>query len=261
MDESQNQSGVPPTTAPEPVSQLAPQPMEEKVKEKKGSAGVVFGVVAVVVVALAAGAFVYLNNNKADENGIVPNEVVATVNGVDIIGADLSTSMNQIAATAQLQGIDTTDPNIQSEIQAQAVEMLINTQLLEEEAADRGVDITDADVAARIEALVQEIGSQEALEERMEALGIDDETLRRDVKSELMIQALLDDVFAVEVIEVTEEEVQEFYEVTTGGSEGAPSLEDVRAQIEAQIRASKEQVVIDEFITELRTDAEIEIAE
>jgi FKBP-type peptidyl-prolyl cis-trans isomerase (trigger factor) len=137
--------------------------------------------------------------------------------------------------------------------------MLVNTELLEQEAAERGIVVTDAEVEARIDALVQEIGSEEALNERMMALGIDDETLREDVKSELMIQALLDEVFAEADITVTEEEVSSLYQTTTGGGEDAPALVEIRPQVEAQIRASKEQSVVTEFITELRSDADVEI--
>jgi parvulin-like peptidyl-prolyl isomerase len=195
------------------------------------------------------------DTNNSPMSGINPNQVVATVNGDDVVGSDLRTSINQIAATAQLQGIDITDPNVQTEIQQQAVEVLINTALLEQEAAERGIEVSDEEVEARIEALVQEVGSQELLNERMEALGIDDDMLVEDVRSELVIQNLLDQVFSEADIVVTEEEISAFYE----SSGSADELDAIRPQLEAQLQVSKEQQVLDEFISELRTDAEVEL--
>lgn len=270
MDERHNQTqpGQDSTpTQPAPVGQSEVEPTQPVVTQtdasgpkKNGSFGTLL-VLGAVVLAVAAAALWYFGNQSDEVNttGIPPEQVVATVNGVDILGADLTTSIGQITTTAQLQGIDTTDPSVQSEIQVQAVEMLVNTELLEQEAAERGINVNDAEVEARITALVEEIGSEELLNERMMALGIDDETLREDVKSELMIQALLDQVFDEAAIVVTEEEVESVYETSTGGSAEAPALAEIRPQVEAQIRTSKEQTVVTEFITELRNEAEVVI--
>ncbi len=264
MDETQNQS-VPPTTT-EPVSQPEPETVPEvndggPEDNKKSSMGT-YIIVAIVAIAILAGVAVYLKDGSGnDAAGVNLDRVIATVNDSDIVGADLATSINQIAATAQLQGIDTTDPNVQSEIQTQAVEMLINTKLLEQEAGNRGIEVSDQDVTDRINALIAEVGSEEALQERMEALGIDDESLKSDVRSELLIQALLDQVFAEEDITVTEAEVQSLYQSTTGGGPDALSIEEMRPRLESQLRANKEQVIVDQFLSTLRTQAAVNIVE
>lgn len=262
MDETQNQTQPSDnfeSTETQPVEQIH---TESPTPKKSNSFGALI-VVGAVVVALAVVAMWYFgaSNTPNSTTGIPDNQVVATVNGVDIVGSDLATSISQITTTAQLQGIDTTDPSVQTEIRGQAIEMLVNTEVLEQEAAERGIVVTDADVEARIAALVQEVGGEEILNERMLSLGINEATLEADVKSELMIQELLDQVFAEAGIEVTEAEVEELYQVTTGGGEGAPALEDIRSQLEAQIRASKEQAIVDQFIAELREDATVDIAE
>jgi parvulin-like peptidyl-prolyl isomerase len=224
-------------------------------------------VVAVLVMLLVLGGLYVFTEGEAQEvssdvSGIDASQVVvARVNGADIVGSDLITSMTQISATAELQGIDITDPGVQTEIRAQAIELLINTELLEQAAEDRGITIADATVDERISALVAEIGSEDALMERMNALGISESILERDVKSELLIQELLEQVFAEVEIEVTEEEILELYETATGGDEEAPLLEEVRPEIEAQLRANEEQGIIDTYITDLRVNATIETLE
>lgn len=271
MDETQNQTQ--PSRPSEQSDPIETQPVgqtnpvsevdSETASPKTGGTFGTLIVVGAVVVALAVVAMWYFGAFKGPQTttGIPANQVVATVNGTDIVGSDLTTSISQIVATAQLQGIDTTDPSVQEEIKDQAIQMLINTQVLEQEAAERGIVITDADVEARIQALVDEVGGEEILIERMASLGISEKTLQADVRSELMISELLDQVFAERNVEVTEEEIQELYQVTTGGGADAPALEEIRPQIEAQIKASKEQAIVDELIASLRAEAEVELAE
>jgi peptidyl-prolyl cis-trans isomerase SurA len=244
-----------PMQTPDPSNQ--PQPTTAE-KTKKTIPIYVFTALALVGV-LVIVFMMFQNGDQAPAAstviGVQPNQVVAIVNGEQVLGSDFLTSLNQIAATAQLQGIDVTDPNVQSELQQQAIEVLINTALLEQEAEKRGIAVSDSEVESRISDLVDEIGSQAMLEERMAALGIDDEGLRVDVRSELVIQALLDELFAAADISVSEEEIAALYD-TTGSTD---ELESIRPQLEAQLRVSKEQQVLDELISELRSNADIEL--
>lgn len=235
--------------------------MTSPVPSKKSTPVWAYVVAVVVVVAIVLGVLFALEQQGKITTGLfgASSETVATVNGVPIKSEDLTTSMNQISATAQLQGADITNPEIQATIRTQAVDMLVNTELLKQEAADRGITVDDAAVQARIDQLIIEVGSEEMLNERMATLGISDSILRRDIKIELMIQELLDQEFAEADLSVSEEEVLGVYEGAGGAAAGLPALDEVREQVEAQVRANKEQVIVDEFITSLRANARIEL--
>lgn len=193
------------------------------------------------------------------EQARLQNEVIATVGNAEISAYDLSISREQITAAAAARGVDVADPDTQESIREQAVEMLINTELLRQEAARRGIDVTDDQVAARYEQLVVEVGGEEILMERMETFGVTNTVLQRDIRNELVIQALLDQVFADATIEVTDEEVQEVYDGAGGAAAGLPEIEAVEGQIKEQITATKEQEVVNDFVESLRAGAEIEI--
>lgn len=186
-------------------------------------------------------------------------KVVATINGEDIVNKDLETSIEQFSQMASSQGVDTTGADVQAEIRAQALDVLVNTGLLKQAAKERGLSISDEEVTNRLEEIKAELGGEEVLNERMESLGIGAEKLESDIKDELLIQSLLDEVFAEANIEVTEEEIATIYEQAGGGEAGLPALEEVSAQIEAQVRSTKEQEVIDGYLAELREGAEIVI--
>tara|TARA_B100002051_G_C16737999_1_gene642460 strand:- start:2349 stop:3143 length:795 start_codon:yes stop_codon:yes gene_type:complete len=188
-------------------------------------------------------------------------KVVAVVNGEEIINADLQTSVDQFSQMAAAQGVDITNPSAQAEIRSQSLEVLINTELLLQEADNRQIEIAQSELDARLDDIVEQMGGQDALDTRMVELGIDAETLRVDIEEELLIQELLDQVFVEASIEVTEEEILEVYDTAGGEEGGLPALEEVREQVQAQIITSKEQSAIDAFIVDLKEGSDIEIIE
>ena len=183
---------------------------------------------------------------------------VVKVNDEKITQKELNVSMSQLELGAAAQGVDIADPKIKDQIQTQALDMLVNTELLKQEAKARGIKITTEDVDNRLTSLKEEIGGEEVLTERMMQFGVDEKTLRHDIENELTIQSLLDQVFAEKGLEVTEEEIVAFYDEAGGEKGGLPKLEEVRAQIEAQLKSSKEQEAVTGYIEELRAKATIE---
>lgn len=239
----------------------------EEEPEKKGGVSIgtyiVFGLLAVI---LAIGLIFLLERSGKLTTGIfdayfeqqAAMAVVATVNGEEIIGRDLTTSVDQFSQAAIAQGVDVSNPEFKEMVRDQSLTVLINTELLTQEAAERGITISDADIEARIETLETELGGADVLDERIAELDIDRDRLREDVRDEITIQTLLDQVFSDAEITISEEEVEAVYESAGGADADLPALEEVRPQIEAQIQASKEQEAIDAFIESLRQEAAIE---
>lgn len=270
MEQKNQPTATPSVTSTPEVSVPAPATAESTpvttTKTKSATPWIAYLVAIIALVAIAAGV-VYLMEKDGrlstgifvPADGISPNSTVATINGTKIKGAELSTSINQISTNASLQGIDITDEEVQTNIKQQAIEMLINTELLRQEAGKREIVITDEDVTTRIDALVTEVGSQELLDERMASLGIDNDTLRKDVRSELLIQRLLDQVFGDSNITITESEIESVYENAKASDPTVPALSEVKGQIETSLRSNKEQQILDSLLTDLRAAATIEM--
>lgn len=235
---------------------------------KKFLMGRKYTIAAVVLVLIALLGIVFLMEQQGRLNtgifdgaqaALSKNKAVAKVNDGKISRYDLDVSMSQIATGAAAQGADMESEDVKKEIQTQALDMLVNTELLKQEAATRGIEISGDEVEARLETLKTDVGGAEVLDERMKEFNIDEKTLRRDIKNELTIQKLLEQVFVEKTVAVTEEEVLAFYEQAGGVEAGLPALEEVRAQIETQIKTSKEQEVVTAYIEELRAKATIEV--
>lgn len=187
--------------------------------------------------------------------------VVVTVDGEALRESDLELSIEQLSQGAAAQGVDPTTEAMQADIRSQAIDMLVNTTLLTNAAAEAGVEVTDEDVAARRSELEEAAGGPEVLAERMAELEIDSALFEEDIRTELVITELLEGVFADADLSVTDEEVQAVYDRAAESGADVPPLEDVRSQIEQQIISVKEQDTVTAYIDELRGAADIEISE
>ncbi len=237
-----------------------------KQKWNKRYTYIVVAVVAAIVV-LAALIFVMERQGRLAETGLFDavhrfvdtKTAVAKVNDGTISKYDLDVSMLQMSAGFAAQGADIESEEVKTEIQTRAIDMLVNTELLKQDAAMVGIEITDEDVSARLETLTTDVGGADALKERMAEFNVSEKILRRDIKNELTIKALLDSVFKENNIAVSEEEIVNFYKEAKSSGKEFPELEAVRPQIEQQLRSTKEQEVVTSYIEELRGKAEIEI--
>jgi len=223
---------------------------------------------AVVIVALIILGVLYFmekegrSSTKIFESvisGQESGEVVAEVNGEKIVNSDLTASVQQLTQAAEAQGVDVTKPEAQSEIRSQALDVLINTELLKQAAVEAGFEVSDEELESRIKTIETDIGGPEVLSQRLTELGISTDKLESDVKDEILIQKLLDSVFLGSGLAVTEEEINQMYDAASSSGTELPPLEEVRDQVEAQIKSSKEQEAIDKYLGELKAEAEISI--
>jgi hypothetical protein len=224
--------------------------------------------IVIVVIALLVVLFQLERQDRVSTNvfgsmiaALEANAPIATVNGDDINMADLESGIEQLTQAAIQQGFDATDPEVQSEVRSQAIDMMINTKLLEQKAVENDITINEEAVNARINELAEAAGGQEALLERLAEFEIDEVQLRTDVQEELTIRALLDTVFSDAGTVVTEEEIVAVYQnaLATSGDQQLPPLADVAAQIEQQLRQTKEQEATEAYVQSLRAGADITI--
>ena len=242
--------------------------MSPLAKVKKFLSRFKYTIIAGVLVVVALLAFTYLLEQKGRihtgmftgvDKFLATYKAVAKVNGEKISQRDLDISMSQIKAGAEAQGTDVADPKIVEQIQKQSLDMLVNTELLKQDAVTRGITISEDDITARIETLKKDVGGENVLKDRMKQFGVDEKTLRRDVKNELTIQALLDKEFEAKGIKITDEEIKAFYEQAGGEKAGLPKLAEVKDKIEQQLKGTKQQEVVTTLLDELRKKATIEV--
>jgi peptidyl-prolyl cis-trans isomerase SurA len=183
-------------------------------------------------------------------------DVVAEVNGEEVTKEDFvpfyEASFQQAAMQAQASG---EDPDEEA-LKEQAVDDLVDTELLAQEAESRGIEISDQDVDDELAALAEQNGMKSA------------EELLNAVEAQGLTQVLIEQLVADETgpIEPTDKELRALYEQARkqqeqSGQSGQefPAFEKVRSQLVEQAKAQESGKVAETLVTDLREDAEITI--
>lgn len=247
-------------------------------EEDSDSLGPLFiGAIIVAIVGIAAAWFYVNQNNQATipeqitQNPIEqfdvaqgePTDVVIVVNETSLTRASLNRVLQQTIARAQSQGVDPTDPEIRDTIIQQSVDSLVNTELVRQAAEREGFDVTQEEVDTRYNDVVANTGGLEEFEAAIAEFGLTEEGIRQDVANELKIEAYINSILEPQ-IDVTEEDIQAFYDMVRGqaGEQGDeadfPPLDEVREQVRAQLAGQQEQEIIERLIEELRESADID---
>jgi hypothetical protein len=231
---------------------------------KKSSRGITRYVAVAGIVILMAGALLYtLERQGRVSTGlfgdVVGGQAVAYVNGEKIARRDYEASANQLLDMAAAQGVDVTVESTATEYRTQALDTLINGELLRQAAIGAGKTASLEAIDERYGQIATDLGGEEILQERMAEFGITEAVLRRDIENEILIQGLFDERFPLEGYEVSDEEVQALYDQISEGNDTVPPLEEIAAEIANQIQRNEQQQAVSNLIDELRVAATIEL--
>jgi len=250
-----------PGTTPEPVIEtnmpISEAPATRNVAMRN------YAIATLVIALMGGGLWLVLESQGRVQTNflgaVTERGPVATVNGVNISRASYNRNRDQVRDSALQQGVDISDPTVAAEINNQAIETLINTELLLQEVNRLGITVSEEDIQARYDGIVEQVGGTDLLATRMVELEITEAGLREDIETELLIQALFDQEANTESVEVTEEEIMQVFSQVAAEEGSEASLEDFREIIESNIRLSKEQALITEYIQSLRAQADVQI--
>ncbi|RKQ30792.1 SurA N-terminal domain-containing protein [Oceanobacillus halophilus] len=192
-------------------------------------------------------------------------EVVAEVNGQEISKEDFVSTyqgqFQQAAMQAQFSGQELD----QELLKEQMVESLIGQELLIQEADNRAFDVSDEEVNETLDQLAQQSGleSQDDLLSALQEQGMEEQ----EIMSLIKVQVKVDKLIAEESgdIEPTEEELQEAYDQIIAyqeqmeSEEELPSFDEMKPDLEAQVKSQKESEVTQTLVDKLRDEAEVTI--
>ncbi|MEB1808892.1 MAG: SurA N-terminal domain-containing protein [Bacillaceae bacterium] len=193
-------------------------------------------------------------------------DVVASVNGKDISKEDFeSVYVNQFMQAAMQAQMFGEEVN-QSELKEQMIESMIAQELLKQEADKAGHEASEEDITNTLEDLAAQygVGTSDEFLAALEEQGME----REEVMSELALQVKVDKLIASETgeIEPTEAELKEFYELAVaqqaqmGGEDvEIPPFEELKEEIEKQVKLQKQTEVAQALVGKLREEADVTI--
>ncbi|UTR12791.1 SurA N-terminal domain-containing protein [Evansella sp. LMS18] len=195
-------------------------------------------------------------------------DVVAEVNGEEITREEFEATymgqFQQMAMMAQMSG----EPIDQDELKEQVAENMIGTELLIQAAESGDYEASEEEMDETLEMIAQQSGMQ--ADEFMAALeeqGMSEE----EVMEQLELQVKIDQMIANEAgdVEVTEEELEAYYEDLVAQQEAMagdteeeielPEYEEIRDDLEQQLRAEKENEASQQLVERLRDEADVTV--
>lgn len=191
-------------------------------------------------------------------------DVVAEVNGEEISKEEFETAyvqqFQQEAAQAQVSGQEVD----QAELKERIAESLVSQRLLVQQTEESNIEATDEEVEETLTALAEQNGlaSSEEFLTALEEQGLSEEEVMEQVASQVKVDKLIAEKSGD--IEVSEEELQEFYDQMKEqqkemDGEELPPLEDIKSEVETQIMQQKENEAVQALLAELRESADVTI--
>ena len=137
--------------------------------------------------------------------------VAATVGGTDIPVTEVETRFEQAKTQPQVQQQLEGDAEgtIAGQIQAQILSQLVTAEILEQWGDELGIEVTEEDVEAQKEALIEQLGGEEAFDQAVAESGLADEDIQLQLRQRALQEKIAEEVGQAEV---TDEQVAEFYE-------------------------------------------------
>ncbi|MFW5961861.1 MAG: SurA N-terminal domain-containing protein [bacterium] len=206
------------------------------------------------------------------------DKVVATVNGEEITSQQLAqqANVNQILQQvsqvdqqlAQLLASSEAGNTVLDELQKEKLDGLIDNVLLEQAAEEADITLTQEEKDEIYEEQKSSILEQNQMDEEqfasaLEQQGYEDEEEYKEEFSnnpQIKINKLIEEEVTSD-IEISEEELKEAYEENKDALEQSgqdTSYEEVKPQLEQMLKQQQQSQLIQEYLEQLREDAEIE---
>ncbi|MCM3612205.1 SurA N-terminal domain-containing protein [Planococcus sp. MERTA32b] len=191
-------------------------------------------------------------------------DVVAEVNGEEIMKEEFENAyvgqFQQMAMQAQMSGQEVD----QAQLKGQIAESLVSQRLLVQETEKREIEASEEEVNETLTVLAEQNGmaSSDEFLAALEEQDLSEEEVRDQVSSQVKVDKLITEETGD--TEVSEEEIQEFYDQVKAqqeemGGEEVPPLEDIQSELEAQLLQQKENEAVQTLVAELREGAEVTV--
>lgn len=248
----------------EKVSKTEQSPVEAHPAGDTSKSFISKQLMAVVLILVGAiGVVLYIVSEKDGQQNIFAvtgdvSEISITVDGNKVPDADIERAITQAQQAAVQQGLDPNDSEVRAQIETQALDVLINTQLLRQAADEEGITVTSEQIDEQVLILEGQFGGSEAFQAQLDSLGLTNENVRTDLEEQISIDTYIRGTDEFTELTVTDNEANEAYATFLLQNPEMPPFEEIAEEIKAQLLTQKQQIAVATVIDRLRTDAEIE---
>ncbi|TDL32550.1 hypothetical protein E2R51_07645 [Jeotgalibacillus sp. S-D1] len=201
------------------------------------------------------------SQKKLEEQQVDEKEVVAVVNDQEILGEDYNAALGQVQGQMQQAGQDPTSKEAAEQVKTQTLDTLVNQTLILQKAEEAELTASEEEIDEEYNAFQEQFGGEEAMNEMLEAEGMKPEALREQIAESIKFEKYINETVPTE--EVTEKEIQEYYDQAAAQSKESgqemPPLEEVSENIKTGLEQQKQQEKLAQHVEELKADASIDL--
>jgi peptidyl-prolyl cis-trans isomerase C len=166
-------------------------------------------------------------------------EVAAVVNGVEIPMSRLEQQVRNYQQQMMQRGQQVQGMQLE-QLRRQALESIINTEVLYQIASEKGYEASEKQVNSEMDSMKQRFGGDQQFQGALQQQGMSEDSLRENIARYYTIQQFIDEQFAPEVT-VRDEEAKTFYEENTQAFKQEEQVRASHILIEVQEDASDEK--------------------
>jgi len=186
-----------------------------------------------------------------DEDELIDNDKIAlTINDEEILGNVYNLMYVQTKIQLYNFGQDIKDTDLVKEM---SINTLVEQELLKQAANDEGIEVTEEEVESKYEELMADNGDN--VNEFLEEYNLNADAFKNQISFSLYLNEYMETFLQVEV---SEDEVKEFYEKLKEENENTSEFEEIKAQIKERIVTQKQQEKVKEILDELKEKSTIE---
>lgn len=197
-----------------------------------------------------AGSQNHQENVDIDEDELVgEDEVVAVVNDQEILGKTYNTAYTRTKMAADQMG-DKADID---EMKQETLDSLVDRELLMQQASKEDIEVSDEKVEVEL-SKIKESGAED-IDTLLEQYQITEEDFKEQLKFDLTFDKYKD---TLEDIEVSDEELKDYYNQVKEEQEDVPPLEEMESAYKQEAKEKKILDTLEKELDELKEDADIE---
>lgn len=187
-----------------------------------------------------------------DKEKVDKEKVVVDINGKKIKGTTYNTmyTLNKIAMSQYGQDVSDTE-----KIKKDTLQILVKQELLNQEAKELGIKVTEKEVASKFKSIKSQNGKQ--FSDILKKYNISEGAYKDQLSYGLLQQKFIKE--EIKAGKVTDKEVQAFYDKLKEQSKSkeVPKLKDVKEQIKTKLQQQKEKQQLQTKVEQLKKNAEI----
>lgn len=189
--------------------------------------------------------------NFADEEKVNEDEVVANINGVEVKGS--AYNLIYVQTKIQMQRFEQDIDDLDA-VKEMAVNALINQEILRQDAADVGINVSEDEVTAELEDIKSE--NEEEFLTFLERYHLTEAAFKDQLNFAIMHDKYITSEISTD--EVTDQEIQDIYGQLKANNPEVPKLEDIESKLKEELKTQKQQENLQEKLEELKETATIE---